>query len=164
MAWFPVWTAMKFYFHYKNEENASQQQKETKEYRKNQTDFQNHVRDNGLKINLIKDKSKDNFYTGLFRILTWKIANKIIVSKLSQDWEADRARREKHDRDVRAENQQFQQNFKDFLKTWPTSKQMSDECDNLNRRMDILSSEHARMKARVSNVKIYNNHTKIILI
>ena len=160
MCWFPIWTAMKFYFHYKNEKNASQQQKETKKYRKDQADFQTHVRKNGLKINFIKDKSKDNFYTGVFRTLTWKIANKTYVSKLWQDWETERSRKEKFDKDVRAENKEFQDNFKDFLKTWPTAKQMSDNCDSLNRRMDVLSSENSRIKARVSNLKIYFNHTK----
>ena len=37
---------------------------------------------------------------------------------------------------------------------------MSDNCDSLNRRMDVLSSENSRIKARVSNLKIYFNHTK----
>ena len=70
MAWLPVWTSLKFYFHYNNENNALKQQKETTDYRTNQADFQNHVKDKGLKINLIKDKSQDNFYAGVFRILT----------------------------------------------------------------------------------------------
>ena len=60
--------AMKFYFHYTNELNASEQLKETKDYRNSQTDLTYHVKNKEVKVKLTKDKSQDNFYTGLFRI------------------------------------------------------------------------------------------------
>ena len=60
--------AMKFYFHYTNELNALEQQTETKDYRDDQTDLTYHVKNNEVKVKLTKDKSPNNFYTGLFRI------------------------------------------------------------------------------------------------
>lgn len=64
MGWFPLVMGMKFCYHYHTELNDSKQQDATQTYRNNQTEFTSDIKKNGIKVNLMKSNSPNNFYTG----------------------------------------------------------------------------------------------------
>ena len=89
MCWFPVVMGMKFFYHFHTERSNSKQQNATETYRETQTEFTYDIKKNGIKvkdgvkIDLLKSNTPDNFYTGSFRIVYMLISKqKKYVSKL----------------------------------------------------------------------------------